>query len=106
MASDVMSTAADLRSEPTAQWLQASPEVIFARIGDEGVLLNVATGIYYSLNPVGALIWGGIVSGMSIPAIRSRLLLEFHVPDADLSADLVRFVGDLTRLGLATAGGL
>jgi len=42
-----------------------SPDVVFENFGDEVILLNLQTGRYYSLDPVGMFYWEHLSQGVS-----------------------------------------
>jgi hypothetical protein len=59
------------------------------------VLLNLATGVYFGLDPVGTRIWTLIGAHRSLDEIVEALTAEYEV-DADiLGADLGRFIQTL-----------
>ena len=50
--STIMSPPPTLTAE-----VRANDEVLFQELHGEGVLLNLKTGVYFGLDPVGARIW-------------------------------------------------
>jgi hypothetical protein len=64
--------------------------------GLEGaVLLDLRSGKYIALNPVGGRIWEGIERGETHAAILSRLEAEIEAPPGRLRQDVDGFVGQL-----------
>lgn len=74
------------------------PQVIHETIDGEVVIINLATGNYYSLRGTGAYVWEGLVAGTSVPAITEALVTVFDGLDAP--PDLSPFLDHLEREGL------
>jgi hypothetical protein len=72
-------------------------------VGDELVLLNLESGIYYSLNPVGACVWSGLLEGKTRAEIVEDILGEFDVTREQAMADVDAFLEKLGAWGLITA---
>ncbi len=72
------------------------PDGILSRnLQGEEVILNLDTGVYWGLDPLGARIWQLLQQQNSLDTIVKTLLDEYDVPEARLRRDL----GDLlTRL--------
>lgn len=66
----------------------------------EAVILDLESGRYYSLNPVGARVWDLIQTPQSVSAIRDVLLAEYEVERARCEQDLLRLLGDMAVQGL------
>lgn len=81
--------------------LTINDTVVCAELDDEMVLLNVETGIYFGLDAVGTRIWTLLTEGATEDEIVTRLLDEYEVSPADLSADVSSFLDDLQSKGLA-----
>ena len=67
--------AADIRSVR----LTRAPHVHTATQGDETVLVDADRGQYYTLNQVGARIWGLLVDGTSFAEIVDCVCAEYDV---------------------------
>lgn len=80
--------------------LTVPAEVMDRSVGDETVLLHLATGTYYGLDPVGARIWELITAGHTLGEIRDQMLQEYAVEAQQLEGDLFRLVHDLLDQGL------
>ncbi|MBI3403215.1 MAG: PqqD family protein [Acidobacteria bacterium] len=77
-------------------------DVVFRELDGEAVLLNLESGIYFGLDPVGTRIWQLVEEHRALRRVLAALLTEFDAPPADLEADLVRFVDQLRGKGLLT----
>lgn len=83
--------------------IEPSPNVIARQVGDETVLLDIASGMYFGLDPVGARIWQLIEDGHGVSTIVTTMLDEFDVERAQLEADIARLIADLKDKQLVTA---
>lgn len=68
--------------------IQVSPDQVSSQLGDEAVILNVKTGIYYGLNEVGARIWSLIQEPIRFDAIVQALLEEYDVEAGQCEEDV------------------
>lgn len=80
--------------------IKASQEVISAELGEEVSLLNIKTGVYYTLNAIGSTIWRQIKNPRSLSEIKAELLEEFSVDEDRCERDLLSLVGELHAQGL------
>jgi hypothetical protein len=76
--------------------------VVFAELGDEAVLLNTDTGVYFGLDSVGMQIWKLLLEGETEPRIHARLLGEYAVTPESLREDIAAFLQSLEQRGLVT----
>ncbi|HSI52905.1 MAG: PqqD family protein [Ramlibacter sp.] len=77
-------------------------DVMARRVGDETVLLDLASGNYYGLDPVGARIWQLLSDGKTLAQACEVLLAEYDVTRAALEQDVERLVAELGAKGLLT----
>lgn len=80
--------------------LQAHDDVVARAVGDEMVLLDLQTGIYYTLNSVGATVWRAIEDAQPVSAILDRVIAEYDVDRATARADVDRILGELVQQSL------
>jgi hypothetical protein len=85
---------------PDATQISAAPEQLCSNIRDEAVILDLKSGNYYGLNPVGAYIWQLIQASTTVGEIKTAILNEFEVDEATCSHDLERVLSDLANQGL------
>ncbi len=79
-------------------------ESIMSRpIAGEVVLLNLQSGVYYSLNGAGALIWTHIERGEPVDETVRALLDEYDVAPDVAARDVETFVQTLVEKGLLRA---
>jgi hypothetical protein len=89
-----------LESSTIPKTVRADSEVIFAELGDETSLLNVKTGIYFTLNAVGSSVWRQIQQTRTVDQVKDQLLKEYDVDEERCRGDLVRLIEELRRNGL------
>jgi hypothetical protein len=78
-----------------------NPAAVFADLDDGAVILNMDTGVYYGLDPVGSRIWALISGGTStLEAIVSQLEREYAVKRDRLEADVASLLRALEAKGL------
>ena len=80
--------------------LKVSDDVVFRELDGEAVLLNLASGLYFGLNPIGTRMWQLIDERRDLADVAAVLCDEFDAPAATIEADLVRLVGELLARGL------
>lgn len=69
-------------------------------LGGEAVILQLASGTYYSLNEVGARIWEMLQQPVRVGELRARIEEEYDVDPETCATDLQRLLASLARAGL------
>ena len=85
--------------------LRIPEEVLTSKVGDETVLLNLQTGMYYSLDPVGTRFLEVLQHTSRLDEVHHALLEQFDVSTAKLEADLLKLSQDMLARGLLVKGG-
>ena len=80
-------------------------DVIFRVLGDEAVILNLSTGIYFGLDSVGTRIWQLISENASSEKIIENLWAEYEVEKNHLRQDFDILIRQLKEKGLLTTDG-
>ena len=78
------------------------PSVICRELSGETVLLNLESGVYYGLDPVGTRVWQLLQLGKTIDGVCEVMLDEFDVSQDVLRDDVTRLVGELHERGIVT----
>lgn len=92
--------------EPMSSATFRIPAQVMARqVGDETVILDLVSGLYFGLDEVGSRVWELIAQGESLAAICRMLVAEYDVPADTLASDVASLVGDLQERGLIDALG-
>jgi hypothetical protein len=84
----------------------ANPQVLFTELDDgTGVLLNLDTKFYYSLNRTAVFVWKAIFSktARTTPEIAKKLTESFRVEIADAERDVGAIVEEMLADGLLLA---
>ena len=76
------------------------PQVMARTVGDETVILDLASGTYFGLDPVGARIWALMGEGRALAEICTTMLEEYEVEREQLETDVLRLSGELVERGL------
>ena len=66
----------------------------------EAIILNLATGVYYSLDQAAGLIWTLLAGGHSLADTAATVLARYDVSAERARADIERVAGDLVRESL------
>ncbi len=83
---------------------QASDDVVAREVGGECVLLNLTSGTYFGLNPVGSRVWQIIDgSASSLATVCDLLEDEFDVERGQLEADVQALAEKLLASDLVVA---
>lgn len=82
------------------QTITVATEVTFQEMGDETVLLNLASGQYFGLNRVGTRIWQLLTEGQTPAGIIDTIAAEFDAPRADVERDTHALLATLNENGL------
>jgi Coenzyme PQQ synthesis protein D (PqqD) len=83
--------------------LRPAPDVHVRRFGEELVILDLARGEYFSLDPLGARVWSELAAGVSLAILVDRLAPEYEVEVDRFRADVVELVEHLVSRGLLVA---
>lgn len=75
-------------------------EIIFHELSGETVLLNLASGQYYSLDEIGTRMWVLLAEHGEIESVIAALLQEYEVKEQQLRVDLDKLISDFTKQGL------
>ena len=77
------------------------PTQVMAReVGGEIVILGLAGGSYFGLDPVGARIWELMSEGRTLGEICATMLEEYEVTAEQLQGDVIKLAGELAERGL------
>jgi hypothetical protein len=78
-----------------------APDVVFENFGDEVIVLNLQSGNYYSLDPVGMLYWEYLSQGVHPSEIAAHVRSRYAgAAEASIDHDLEAFLLELETEGL------
>jgi hypothetical protein len=81
------------------------PQVMTRTVGDEVVILDLASGTYFGLDPVGARVWELMTDGLSLGEICTQMLAEYEVAREDLERDVLSLAAELLEQHLIAVRG-
>jgi hypothetical protein len=74
-----------------------SPKVILETFDDEVMLVNLENGNYYSLEKVGAVIWGLLEQGRSSSEVQASVVQQYDGERLELEHLTARFIEELAQ---------
>jgi hypothetical protein len=78
----------------------ASQELVSSDLAGEQVILDLSSGMYYGLNPVGTRIWQLIQEPKTVKEVEETLLSEYEVETQQCQEDLMAILQQLNEQGL------
>lgn len=92
--------AADDPSLDGSERLVAREGILHSTVGDEEVLLDPNSEVYYGLNPVGTYLWDQLQDPRSVGELIERTADEFDVSRSECRDDVREFLADLLESDL------
>jgi hypothetical protein len=80
--------------------LTVPPQVMSRMVGDETVLLDLASGLYFGLDGVGQRIWQAVADGKKLSETVDIIVAEYEVDQDQATADVLQFASTLLERGL------
>lgn len=81
------------------------PQDVMAReVGNETVILDLASGTYYGLDPVGARIWQLMAAGQTLVQVCDVMQAEYDVTREDIERDVLALTQTLLDKQLVSVG--
>lgn len=80
--------------------LMPADTAVDSRVGDEAVILNLESGTYFGLDPLGTRIWEQIKEGLVANDICAVIAEEFGVPIEMVNGDARAFLLDMVSHGI------
>jgi hypothetical protein len=78
-----------------------SDDVLFRALDAEAVLLNLKSGVYFGLNPVGTRAWQLLAEHRTLNRVCDVMIEEYEVERDVLARDLLELGRQLQDAGLA-----
>lgn len=76
---------------------QVSDQAIANSVGEEMVVLHLANGTYFGLDPIGALLWETLADGKAPSEVCEVILDRYEIDRATVEEDLRQFLGELAE---------
>jgi hypothetical protein len=85
--------------------LRSKEQEVASKVVDgEAILINLSTGMYYSMENVSGLVWSMIVAGSSVARIAAVISDRYSIPLAQAENDVRALVEELLAEGLIVVG--
>jgi hypothetical protein len=84
----------------SATRLVAARDQVSVEVDGEAVILGLADGVYYGLDPVGARVWGLLEQPRTVAELRDAVVAEWEVDAPTAERDLLDLLADLAARGL------
>ena len=75
-------------------------EVLVRQLGEESVILDLASGTYFGLDEAGTRIWQLLQQGSTLREVCEAMLKEFDVEPQDIERDVLDLARELRDRGL------
>lgn len=80
-----------------SRWSINAPSVVSETVDGETIIVNLASGTYYSLLGSAADIWNGLVATGDVTMTAIQLSQRYDLPLTELGAAVEHFLSDLVR---------
>lgn len=80
--------------------LKLTANVVTRKVGEETVLLDLASGTYFGLDPVGSRFLELLETHGTVAAVIPVMLGEFDVTEEELASDLAKLSSEMLAGGL------
>lgn len=91
-----------MNAQKMAGKIVISKDILFREIEGEAVLLNIRTGVYFGMNPVGTGIWRIMEKKKNLEDVLESMLENFEIDRKTCEQDLAEFVGRLEKNDLVS----
>ncbi len=82
-----------------------SPRQVSSSLDGEEVILNLANGTYYGLDPVGARIWSLLKEPCTVAQVCEAIVAEYDVTPERCQQDVLALLSDLVEAELVEVHG-
>ena len=90
---------------PDDRLVPNTSEVAGEVIEGEAIIIDLASGVYYSMTGAGGLLWALLEEGRSLGAAAAAIAARYDVPVGQARADVERVAAELLHHGLVVRGG-
>ena len=81
---------------------KVAEDVLFRQVENEGILLHVSSGTYYSLSETSIMFWQALSDAKSLMPVVELITNEYEVKRDRVLEDLQSFLQDLSARGIIT----
>jgi hypothetical protein len=83
--------------QSTARYALNQPPVVGEMIDGEVMVINLDTGVYYSVTGAGAAVWPMLLGGATQPEITDRVARHYGADATSVERDLGKFIARLAN---------
>src|SRR5205823_10013056 len=77
--------------------LKIPDDVVFRILGDEAVILNLASGVYFGLDTIGTRMWQLMSEHGSTDKVIETMLDEYEVEEGQIRSDIDKLIQQLSE---------
>ena len=79
--------------------IQQAPGVLFNQVDDDLVMMDIKSGNYFGINPVGAEIWNKMEEPITVQGIINQLLAEYDIDEETCRKETLTFIQQTLERG-------
>ena len=79
------------------QRVRVCEEIAAKVIDDEAIIINLANGVYYSMDNAAGLVWQMLERGHSLKEVITSVIARYDIPAEQARADVTRLVEELVQ---------
>lgn len=79
---------------------QVAEDILFRQVENEGILLHISSGTYYSLSETSILFWRALSDSQPLTPVVEQITNEYEVDRDRVLEDLTSFLEDLSNCGI------
>ena len=87
----------------TSDRVTIPPQVMARQVGEETVILDLPSGTYFGLDPIGARMWQLMGEGRTLGEVCEAMLEEYEVSREDIESDVLKLAAELLAKQLINA---
>lgn len=85
------------------QKFKVAEDILFRQVENEGILLHITSGTYYSLSETSIRFWQALSNQQPLEPIVNEITDEYEVERAQILSDLQNFLQELSNYSLIFA---
>ena len=81
-------------------YFKRNKDVVWRTLGDDCILLHLESGIYYTLNEEGRMLWEALDGENKLAEIQATIMEQYEVDAGTIQKDLIEIMEDLIKENL------
>ena len=82
--------------------IRINDDVLWQQLQGEAVLLNLKTGVYFGLNPIGTRVWDLLAEHGTVREVVDAIVGEYEVATQTCTDDVLALIADMQKHALVT----